>query len=218
MQIESISRRRLFDAYPLVRAEIQYFQQQEASYLRESDPAYWKRIRQWYDLYTDGENHSILSERAFAVLAYPAITRLDYTRHFIPTLIRCFQRMGISQWIVAQPLALPWTEYGFANERKRSYFNRITNYPQTAVGFAMDASGLQHVLQACLFAHPDGPTFLFFAKDHPAEISASICKDGNVHLNLAHNAIPLLKSTMDQRGILVGDLPLFSIHYRARLR
>ena len=218
MRIESITRRRLFDAYPIVRAEIQYIQQQEASYLRETDPVYWKRIHRWYDLYTDGENHSTLSERAFAVLAYPAITRLDYTRHFVLTFIRCFQQMGVTQWIVAQPLAIPWVEYGFAHERKRRYFNRITKHTQNAVGFTMDASGLQHFLQACLFAHPDGPTFLFFSKDHPAEISASLCKDGNVHLNLNPNAMPLLKSAMEQHGFLVGDLPLCRIQYRAMLR
>ena len=217
MRIESITRRQLFHTHPFVRAEIQYIQYQEASWMIDSDPVYWRRVSRYYDLYDKGAPCPVLPASEFIVLAYPAQTRVEYTRHFIPQLLRGFKAMGARNWVVVQPLAIPWLEYRFANERKRAYFNRITNEDR-AVGFIADTEAMHHLLQACLFAHPDGPTFLFFALDHPAAMSASLCKDGNVHLNIHHDAAPLLKASMEQVGFWVGDLPLCSIQYRGMLR
>lgn len=218
MRIESVTRRQLFHKHPFVRAEIHYIQHQEASLIIDSDPAYWRRVRRYYDLCEKGEPCPVLPQSEFSVLAYPAETRLAYTRYFIPTLVRCFQAMGVTQWIVVQPLAFPWTEYGFANARKRAYFHRITNGVENAVGFTMDHAGLQQFLQACLFAHPDGPRFLFFSHDHPAAISGFLCKDGNVHINLSYNAVPLLKDMAIHNGLLLGDLPICSVQHHSMWR
>ena len=210
--LQPIPRKTLFTTCPFTDAQMAASQQsllrtldarfdEDAAFIKEyvDHPQPFTTIRQPTD--------------AGGVLAYVAEDAEQYS-HEMPLALQAFyNHLQASTLYLLTESKLDWSEFLFANEKKKETFLTLVQHQTADVGYALTTADLPQCLPLFLFAHPDRAPIFLFADAPLTSLSMFVCKDGNWHLQYHAKDKKLINAAAQKSKLLFGDLELCSQYY-----
>ncbi len=150
---------------------------------------------------------------AGGVLAYVAEDAEQYSHEMPLALQTFFNHLQASTLYLLTESKLDWSDFLFANEKKKETFLALAQHQTADVGYELTPADLPQCLPLFLFAHPDRAPVFLYADTPVTSLSMFLCKDGNWHLQYYAQGKMLIEAAAQKSNVLFGDLELCDRYY-----
>lgn len=210
--LQPIARKTLFQTCPFADVQMAASQQ---SLLRTLDVRFEEDalfIKEYVD-HPQPFTNERQPTNAGGVLAYVAEDAEQYNHEMPLALQTFFNQLQTSTLYLLTESRLDWSEFLFANGKKKETFLNLVQHQTADVGYALTAADLPPCLPLFLFAHPDRAPVFLYADTPLTSLSMFLCKDGNWHLQYHAQDKKKIKKAAKESNLLFGDLELCDRYY-----